>query len=98
MSLVETEILSVADAQTELNTLNAAITAYYTGSQVRSLEVGSVNFHRRYQFNTSQQLFEFMIARAAYLRRYIAERSATTTVVPVFNQNRNIPMYFEKGR
>jgi len=96
MNPEEIEVLSIADAQTELNILNAAISAHYAGKTVKTIEVGSTNFHRRYGFETSHQLFDFMVKRAQYLRNYIAERTAVTNSIPIFNKNRNIPMIFEK--
>lgn len=101
MSSTEVVVLSLADAETELASVNAAISALYTsiasGGGVTRMTVGSREFSRTYEFASPEKLLQALQERAAYLRNYIATFSLTDTDVPKFTAFSNIPMIFRKN-
>ncbi len=99
MSIIPEEIviLSVEDARIELATIQAGLNEYYTGKRRTKLTVGSNTFNRVYMFSDSAQLFDFMVKRADILKRYIAEQTISTTAIPTFRRNTNIPMIFKRN-
>ena len=102
MSSVEVVPYSLADAEAELVSVNAAISSLYasiaSGSGVTKMTVGSREFSRTYEMSSPEALLKFLQERAAYLRNYIATFTVTSSSIPKFNPFSNIPMIFRKNQ
>jgi hypothetical protein len=98
----EVVVLSLADAELELVSVNAGISALYTsiaaGGGVTKMTVGSREFSRTYEFASPESLLKALQERAAYLRNYIASFNLTACDVPKFNTFSNIPMIFRRNQ
>lgn len=97
----EVVLLTKEAAETELATINAAISSIYasiaTGNGITKWTVGSKDFHRTYEKASPEALLESLQERAASLRQYIATFTVTADSVPKFNPFSNIPMIFRKN-
>ena len=87
--------LSLADAQSQLTTVNAAIQTLISGQRVTQLRVGSGQFVREYKYQeiTIESLRQIQSELLADVDYYTSLASPT---LPNFSSNRTIPMMVRK--
>jgi len=90
------QYMTVEQAQTELVTINAAINEYYTGTRRVRLTIWSAGNKRDYQFSDPNKLFEYLVKRRDELVKFISESLSSSSAVPAFTKNSNIPLVFRR--
>ena len=85
-------MLSLADAQAQLNIINAAIAEYYSGTRRRSLKVGGKEFNREI-INADIRISDLILERTR-LNNIIA--SYNPPVVVLFKGNTSFPLFVTK--
>jgi hypothetical protein len=85
--------LTLAAAQAELATVNAALSDIYLGTRRKKVEIGSHAFKRTYEFVDPQDMLKVLRMERFNLTEYINTLTATTQV---FRANTNIPMTVQR--
>ena len=85
--------LTLAEAQAELVTINAALSDLYLGKRRKKVEIGSHAFKRTYEFVDPQDMLKVLRMERFNLTEYINTLTAT---VQVFRANTNIPMTVQR--
>ena len=86
--------LTLAAAQAELLTVNAALSDLYTGKRRKKVELGSHAFKRSYEFVDPADMLKVLRTERASLTEYINTLTQTTQV---FRANTNIPMIVSRA-
>ncbi len=84
--------MTIEEAQTQLNTVNAAIQQLIEGKAILELRVGSGNFQRLYKY--SDITMDSLLALRASLLQQINDLQPN--LAPVFRNNANIPLVVRK--
>lgn len=90
------ENMTLAEAQEELVTVNAALSEYYTGTRRVRFTVWSAGNKKDYQFSDPNKLFDYLVERRKELLKFIAQAQSPSIAVPTFARNANIPIVFRR--
>jgi hypothetical protein len=85
------------EALTELATINAALTEYYSGKRRTTLIVWSAGIKREYHYSDPAKLFECMMQRKRELEAFLASLDTSASVLSQFNKNTNVPFRFRRA-
>ena len=85
-------LITLAEAQIQLSTVNAAIQDIISGKRVTELRVGSGEFQRMYRYE--EVTLEALIDLRSELRNTI--NTLTPDVRPIFRTNATIPLVIHK--
>lgn len=81
-------------ALTELATINAALTEYYSGKRRTHLVVWSAGIKREYEFASGKEILDFLKNRRAELQNFLDGLESVAVQAASFTRGANVPMRF----